>query len=88
MARFVGFPNEISTPIVSHLRDRRIDPFDPVATKDLQNMRLVSRNVRASIALSWRRTDSSTCEDVCNSDSDVVREHGLRPEFLYQTRRQ
>ena len=45
MANFVALPTELLTPIVGHLRDRRIDPFDPVATKDLQSVRLVSRMV-------------------------------------------
>ncbi|CAD6582497.1 MAG: hypothetical protein ASARMPRED_000985 [Alectoria sarmentosa] len=45
MAKFL--PNEILIPIVGHLRDRRIDPFDPVATKDLQSVRLVSSTMLA-----------------------------------------
>lgn len=46
MANFIGQPNELLIRIVGHLRDRRINLFDPVATKDLQNVRLVSHRVR------------------------------------------
>lgn len=60
MASFVALPNELLTTIVSHLRDRRIDPFDPVATKDLQNARLVSRSVSFLIALAWLKADSNS----------------------------
>lgn len=39
------FPNEVMAPIVGHLQDKKIDYFDQVAMKDLQNMRRVSRSV-------------------------------------------
>ena len=45
MTQIVSLPNELLTPVVGHLRDRRINFFDPVATKDLQNVRLVCRRV-------------------------------------------
>ena len=80
MAKFL--PNEILTPIVGHLRDRRIDLFDPVATKDLQSVRLVSSTVSSLMTLSWTSTDWCIGADVGNSDSHVVREYGLRPQIL------
>lgn len=46
MANFIGQPSELLIRIVGHLRDRRIDFFDPVATKDLHSVRLVSHRVR------------------------------------------
>ena len=45
MAKFLALPNELLHPIVGHLRHRRIDCFDPVATKYLQSVRLVSRRI-------------------------------------------
>ena len=48
MTQIVSLPNELLAPIVGHLRDRRIDFFDPVATKDLQSVRLVCRRVSFS----------------------------------------
>lgn len=46
MTQIVSLPNELLAPIVGHLRDGRIDFFDPVATRDLQSVRLVCRRVR------------------------------------------
>ena len=46
MTQIISLPNELLAPIIGHLRDRRIDFFDPVATKDLQSVRLVCRSVR------------------------------------------
>ena len=48
MTQIVSLPNELLAPIISHLRDRRIDFFDPVATKDLQSARPVCRRVSFS----------------------------------------
>lgn len=60
MANLVAFSNELLVPIASQLRDGRIDPFDPVATKDLQNVRLVSRRVSFPVALAWPHADSNS----------------------------
>ena len=46
MADLVALPTELLSLIVGHLRDERIHLFDPLATRDLQNVRLVSRTVR------------------------------------------
>ena len=40
-----GLPNELLHRIAARLCDRRINSFDPVATKDLQNVRLASRKL-------------------------------------------
>lgn len=45
MANLLDLPNELLTPIVGHLRKKKIDHFDSVATKDLQTMRLVCPKV-------------------------------------------
>ena len=46
MADLVALPTELLSLILGHLRDERIHLFDPLATRDLQNVRLVSRTVR------------------------------------------
>ena len=48
MTQIVSPPNELLAPTVGHLRDRRVDFFDPVATKVLQSVRLVCRRVSFS----------------------------------------
>ena len=45
MALFQDLPNELFIMIVNLLIARKIDYFDPVATKDLQSLRLVSQTV-------------------------------------------
>ena len=52
MTQIVSLPNKLLAPIVGHLRDRKIDLFNPVATKDLQSVRLVCRRV-SFVALCW-----------------------------------
>lgn len=47
MANLSKIPNELLNDILGHLRYKKIDHFDPIATKDLQNARLVSRWVNA-----------------------------------------
>ena len=46
MVDLIALPTELLGLIVNHLRDERIHLFDPLATRDLQNVRLVSRTVR------------------------------------------
>lgn len=53
MANICVLPNELLTPIIGHLRERKIDHFDSVATKDLQTMRLVCSKVRHRLSLSF-----------------------------------
>ena len=49
MTQIISLPNELLVPIVGHLRDRKkIDLFNPVATKDLQSVRLVCGRVSFS----------------------------------------
>lgn len=45
MASLKGLPYELLDQIPKHLCASKIDYFDPVATRDLQNLRLVSRLV-------------------------------------------
>ena len=45
MASFKDLPNELLDQIPKHLCAGKIDHFDPVATRDLQNLRLISRLV-------------------------------------------
>lgn len=45
MASIHSLPNELLIYIVEFLLDGRIDHFDPIATQDLQNIRLVSLSV-------------------------------------------
>ena len=45
MAKLVALPNELWSLIVGHLQDEKIHLFDPLATRDLQSVRLVSRTV-------------------------------------------
>lgn len=45
MASFGILPNELLEPVVARLLDRKIDDLDIVATRDLQNARLVCRTV-------------------------------------------
>ena len=53
MTQIVSLPNELLTPIVGHLRERRTDFFDPVATKDVQSVRPVCHEV----SFSWHRLE-------------------------------
>lgn len=45
MALFRDLPNELLVMIIRLLIARRIDHFDPVATKELQSLRLASQRV-------------------------------------------
>lgn len=45
MASFALLPNEILDVFIKHLLDRKINDFDPVAIRDLQNVRLVCGTV-------------------------------------------
>lgn len=50
MANISVLANELLTSIIGSLRDRKIDHFDPVATKDLQTIRLVCSKVRLRLS--------------------------------------
>lgn len=45
MALLRDLPNEVLVMIARLMVGRRIDHFDPVATRDLQSLRLVSQSV-------------------------------------------
>lgn len=53
-------PNELLILIVDHLRDEKIHFFDPVATKDLQSVRLICRRVGSLCRCIWHSTYAIT----------------------------
>ena len=77
MTQIVSPANELLAPMIDPLRDGRTNFFDPIATNDLNNVRLFCRRVSFSwhcveVIMSYCR-----CEDVGNRNSDIVSEHGL-----------
>lgn len=62
MADLRDLPNEVLVMITRSMVGRRIDHFDPVATRDLQSLRLVSPRV-CHVTSRW--------DDVLSGDETV-----------------
>ena len=77
MTQIVSLPNELLAPMVSHLRDRRIDFFDSVAAKYLQSERLVCRRVSFSWLCIENIMACSPVEVLATATPISFEKHGL-----------
>ena len=72
MANLAALPFELLSLIMGHLQNEKIHLFDPIATKDLQNVRLVCHKVGSLCHRIWHGAYANDCKDVSSSDTTVV----------------